>query len=60
MTNCIKPAHARLILRTLLQKCVEHVGSLQVVSAVERVEKEHSYERKLGYESLVLQVRPRG
>lgn len=57
---CLGAPHARLILRTLLQKCVEMVGSLEIVSAEERVEKEHSYERTLGYESLVLRIRPRG
>ena len=56
---CLGAPHARLILRTLLQKCVETVGSLEIVSAEERVEKEHSYERTLGYESLVLRIRPR-
>lgn len=56
---CLGAPHARLIIRTLLQKCVELVGSLEIVSAEERVEVEHSYERKLGYESLVLRLRPR-
>ena len=56
---CLGAPHARLIVRTLLQKCVELVGTLEVVSAEERTEIEHSYERTLGYESLVLRVRPR-
>jgi cytochrome P450 len=56
---CLGAAHARLILRTLLQKCVEHVGTLEIISAVERVEKEASYDRALGYEKLVLKIRPR-
>jgi hypothetical protein len=51
--------HARLLLRTLLQKCVELVDGMEIVSAEERTETEHSYERKLGYESLVLKFRPR-
>jgi cytochrome P450 len=55
---CLGAPHARLILRTLLLKCVELVGSLEIVSAVERTEKEHSYVRTLGYESLVLRIRP--
>jgi len=57
---CLGAPHARLLVRTLLHKCVELVGSMEVVSAEERVEVEHSYERKLGYESLVLRLRPRG
>jgi cytochrome P450 len=55
---CLGAPHARLILRTLLQKCVELVGTLEIISSVERVEKEPSYERTLGYESLVLRIRP--
>ena len=56
---CLGAPHARLIVRTLLQKCVELVDSLEIISAEERVEQEHSYERTLGYESLVLRIRPR-
>ena len=56
---CLGAPHARLLLRTLLQKCVELVDSMEIVSAEERTETEHSYERKLGYESLVLRFRPR-
>ena len=56
---CLGAPHARLIVRTLLQKCVELVGTLEIVSAEERTEIEHSYERTLGYESLVLRIRPR-
>ena len=56
---CLGAPHARLIVRTLLQKCVELVGSMEIVSAEERTETEHDYERKLGYESLVLKFHPR-
>jgi cytochrome P450 len=56
---CLGAPHARLLLRTLLQKCVELVDGMKIVSAEERTETEHSYERKLGYESLVLKFRPR-
>ena len=56
---CLGAPHARLLLRTLLQKCVELVDGMEIVSAEERTETEHSYERKLGYESLVLRFRPR-
>jgi cytochrome P450 len=56
---CLGAPHARLLLRTLLQKCVEKVGRLEVVSAEPRFEKERSYERQLGFESLVLRFHPR-
>ena len=52
-------AHARLLLRTLLLKCVERVGGITVLAAQERVEKETRYERVLGYESLTLRLAPR-
>ena len=56
---CLGAPHARLLLRTLLQKCVELVDGMEIISAEERTETEHDYERKLGYESLVLKFRPR-
>ena len=56
---CLGAPHARLIVRTLLQKCVELVDSMEIVSAEERTETEHDYERKLGYESLALKFHPR-
>ncbi len=56
---CLGAPHARLIVRTLLQKCVELLDGMEIVSAEERTETEHDYERKLGYESLVLKFRPR-
>jgi cytochrome P450 len=56
---CLGAPHARLLLRTLLQKCVELIDGMEIVSAEERTETEHSYERKLGYDSLVLRFRPR-
>ena len=56
---CLGAPHARLIVRTLLQKCVELVDSMEIVSAEERTETENAYVRKLGYESLVLKFHPR-
>jgi len=56
---CLGAPHARLLLRTLLQKCVELVGSLEVVSAETRTETEASYQRQLGFESLVLKFSPK-
>ncbi|MEY3959168.1 MAG: Biotin biosynthesis cytochrome, partial [Verrucomicrobiota bacterium] len=55
---CLGAPHARLLLRTLLQKCVEKIGRMEVVSAEPRFEKERSYERQLGFESLVLRFHP--
>jgi cytochrome P450 len=55
---CLGAAHARLILRTLLQGCLGRVGSLTVLEAKERVEKEERYERIVGYETLRLKFTP--
>ncbi len=52
---CIGAAHARLILRTLLEQCVQEVGAITILEARDRVEREASYERVVGYE--VLRVR---
>jgi cytochrome P450 len=53
---CLGAAHARLLLRTLLQKCVERIGHITVLSAKERIENETSYQRVVGYESLVVKL----
>lgn len=53
---CLGAPHARLILRTLLKLCCEKVARVRLISAVERIEKEAKFERKLGYESLVVNL----
>ncbi len=55
---CLGASHARLIMRTLLQKCVERVGGITVLEATERAEKEERYERAVGYESLTVKFSP--
>ncbi len=56
---CLGAPHARLLVRTLLQKCTERVGSITVLEAVERVEEEASYHRLAGFESLKVRLAPR-
>lgn len=56
---CIGAPHARLILRTLLQKCVERVGSLTILSAEPGVETQATYQRIVGYDALTLRLTPR-
>jgi cytochrome P450 len=56
---CLGAAHARLIMRTLLRLCAERVGSMEIVSAEPRTEHEDAFSRTLGYDSLVMQFRPR-
>lgn len=56
---CLGAAHARLILRTLLQKCVERIGSITVLEARPHVENEARYQREVGFESLTVRFTPR-
>lgn len=56
---CLGAAHARLLLRTLLQQCVEQVGAVTVLAAQEHVEVEQRYRRAVGYESLSVRFAPR-
>ena len=56
---CLGAPHARLLVRTLLQKCTELVGGVTVLEAVEQVEEETSYSRVAGFESLKVRLRPR-
>ena len=56
---CLGAPHARLLLRTLLQKCVELVESLEIIRYEQRTENEASYDRRLGFESLHIRFVPR-
>ena len=56
---CLGAAHARLLVRTLLLKCIDRVSQITVLSAQERVEQEQAYQRVMGYESLVVRIAPR-
>lgn len=51
---CLGAAHARLIVRTLLQKCCDLVGGITILEAKERVETEQKYERVMGYDLLAV------
>ena len=56
---CLGAAHARLILRTFLQKCIERVDRISVLHAVDHIEHEARYKRINGYDSLTVKVHPR-
>jgi cytochrome P450 len=56
---CIGAAHARLLLRTLLEKCTERVAGVTVLDARERVEEEASYRRVMGFEALTVRLTSR-
>jgi cytochrome P450 len=55
---CLGAPHARLLLRTLLQKCTERVAGITLLDAKEHVEIEARYERSVGYESLTVRLAP--
>lgn len=56
---CLGAPHARLILRSLLQKCAEKVGSVVILGGAERFETEARYRRAVGWESLTVRVTAR-
>jgi len=53
---CLGASHARLILRTLLQKCTARVARITLLDAKERVENEARYQRVVGYEYLTVKL----
>jgi cytochrome P450 len=53
---CLGAAHARLILRTLLRLCCDRVKGITILQAVERVEHEARFDRRLGYDSLTVKL----
>ncbi len=56
---CLGAAHARLLVRTLLQKLAARVASVEILSTEERVEREEKYERVVGYDRLEARLAPR-
>jgi cytochrome P450 len=56
---CLGAPHARLLIRTLLEKCVERVSQITIMAAQEHVETEALYQRVVGYDSLTVRLAPR-
>jgi cytochrome P450 len=56
---CLGAPHARLLVRTLLQKLAARVGSIEVLASEERIEREEKYERIVGYDALTVRLSPR-
>lgn len=50
--NCLGAHHARAIMRGLIQKLSERVSRIDILEAVELIEREPDYTRKVGYELL--------
>lgn len=56
---CLGAAHARTVMRALLELVCRRVERIELVSKVDRVEHTQAYDRPLGYESLVVRFHPR-
>ena len=55
---CLGAAHARLVVRSLLEALTERVERIKVLEAIEHIEHEARYERKNGYDSLTVAFSP--
>ncbi len=55
---CLGAPHARLILRTLLERCVQRVASITILEAKEHMEHEERYRRAVGYDVLRVRMAP--
>lgn len=51
---CLGAQHARLLLRSVVRACATRLSRIECVRSVPRVEREATFERMVGYESLVL------
>lgn len=55
---CIGAPHARLVLRTLVQKCAEQLAGIRLLDEREHVEEQASYQRSIGFDSLRVRFLP--
>ncbi len=55
---CLGAPHARLLVRTLLQSCIDRVGAVTILDSKAQVEEEASYSRTSGYEYLKVRLAP--
>jgi cytochrome P450 len=53
---CLGAAHARTVMRTLLELLCKRVGRIELISKRDRVEHTAAYDRPLGYDSLVVRL----
>ena len=53
---CLGAPHARLVVRTLIQKLCDHVQSISIVEAKPLIENEAKYRRANGFESLTVRL----
>jgi cytochrome P450 len=55
---CLGAAHARLLVRTLLECCITRVSRVDVLEITPHIEHEAAYERKVGYDALRVRLIP--
>tara|TARA_R110002096_G_scaffold21440_4_gene69508 strand:+ start:1162 stop:2310 length:1149 start_codon:yes stop_codon:yes gene_type:complete len=56
--TCLGAPHARVIIGTLLQKLCDTPLSIKIKEAAEHIEKEADYERRVGFDSLTVEIDP--
>ena len=56
---CLGAAHARAVMRVLLAQLCRKVDRVELVSKVDRVEHTPAYDRRLGYDALVVRLHAR-
>lgn len=56
---CLGAPHARLITRTLIQKCAERLSAVTILAGHERFENEARYQRAVGWDALTVRLTPR-
>lgn len=52
---CQGAAHARLVIRSLLESLCEHVERIEVLQSIPLLEREELFERRVGYDRLDVQ-----
>ena len=57
---CLGAPHARLITRTLIQKCAERLGGIEILDEQVRFENEARYQRAVGWDALSVRMVQRG
>jgi cytochrome P450 len=55
---CLGAAHARTVMRTLLERLCTQIARIELVSKRDRVEHASAYDRQLGYDELVVRMHP--
>jgi cytochrome P450 len=57
--NCLGAAHSRLLVRSLLHELCESVAVIEILDSKAHLESESHYERQVGYDLLVVRMKPR-